>query len=147
MAYPGNASLTAAVSGLCLIVGSAAAAQDGPLGNLGDLTSASAIEKAASQLEQQIKNSVLIKDLLGKSLKGADGATLGTVVNFAVAPGGRLVAALVETGDGTRLAVPFAAVKVVGKAKDAGLETVRGVGFEEHERPGVAGGFVDRLTG
>lgn len=88
------------------------AAQDLP--SPGDLTSASGIASAARNLAGEAEDRLLVRDLLGKELKGADGNTLGTVEDLAVIPGGRVVAAIVSTGNGKRIAVPFAAVKLAG---------------------------------
>lgn len=46
--------------------------------------------------------------------------------NFVVVPGGRLIAALVETEDGTRIAVPFTAVKLADAAEDAHMQVSLG---------------------
>ena len=91
-------------------------AQDLP--SPGDLTSASSIASAAQTLAGQAGDRVLVRDLLGKELKGADGNTVGTVEDLAVIPGGRVIAAIVSTGEGSRIAVPFAAVKLAGSASE-----------------------------
>lgn len=75
------------------------------------------VTKAVESLRGQARDQLLIRDLLDRELVGADGGTVGTVENFVVVPGGRLVAALVETGDGTRLAVPFQLVKLAAGAE------------------------------
>ena len=60
---------------------------------------------------------VLIRDLLGKEVTGTDGDAIGTVEDFAIIPGGalpgaQLVAAIVVTPDGDRLALPFTVVRI-----------------------------------
>lgn len=89
-------------------------AQDFP--SPGDLTSGSAIASAAESLAGQASDSLLVRDLFGKELKGSDGEVVGTVDDLAVIPGGRVVAAIVSTRDGAQIAVPFAAVKLTGSA-------------------------------
>lgn len=109
----------------CITAVAAAAparAQEDILSATDDLTTASAIAEAATKLAGAVEDRLLIKDLIGKELKGKDGETLGTVEDFVVVAGGRLIAAMVKTEDDERLAVPFAAVKVAGSAEDAGLE-------------------------
>lgn len=98
------------------------AAQDG--GVLPDnLTNASAIASAANSLAGAAQDKLLIRDLLGKQITGSDGNRLGTVENFAVIPGGRIVAAIVSTGGGTTIAVPYTALKVTRAAQQAQLQT------------------------
>lgn len=95
---------------------SIAAAQDMPVDIPDSLTSASSLASAAQTLREAEMKRLLIKDLLGKKLSGADGSTVGTIENFAVIPGGRIIAALVSTDDGTMIAVPYAAIKVANAA-------------------------------
>jgi sporulation protein YlmC with PRC-barrel domain len=99
------------------LVAAPAVAQDLP--SPGDLTGSSAIASAAQSLLDQTEERLLVRDLLGKELKGADGEVVGTVENLAVAPGGRVIAAIVSTED-MRIAVPFGAVKLA--AAGSGLE-------------------------
>ncbi|WP_188914358.1 PRC-barrel domain-containing protein [Salinarimonas ramus] len=77
------------------------------------------ISDAASALADAGENALLVRDLLGMELKDPSGETAGTVRNFVVIPGGRLVAAMVETPDGRRVPVPFAAIKLAGNAQAA----------------------------
>lgn len=98
------------------------AAQDVSLDLPEEITSTSGLSSAAETLAGQAEERLLIRDLLGKELMGADGETLGTVENFVVVPGGRLVAAVVETSDGARLAVPFAAVKLAAAAEGSPMQ-------------------------
>ena len=99
----------------------AAAAQD-PLAGLPEPSDPDALREVASRLGEEAKDRALIADLLGKPLKGSDGDTIGKVRDFVVIPGGRLIAAIVQTPDGPRIAVPFTAVKLVGAAQSRGLE-------------------------
>lgn len=92
-----------------------ASAQDLP-SSLDDLTDASSIASAAQTLVEQAEDRILVRDMLGKEIKGSDGETIGTVENLAVVPGGRIVAAIVDTGQDSRIALPFAAVKLAGSA-------------------------------
>ncbi len=105
---------TALAAPLALLLAGPAAAQDDPFVKMGDLTSAVGIAEAAKKIRDTATAGMLVADLLGKELTGHDGETLGTVENFVVVPGGRLIAAVVETGDGARIAVPFAAIKLAG---------------------------------
>ena len=107
---------------LWLLAGPAVAADDTLPGVSGSLTNASDLASAAQDLAGMAQDRLLIKDLLGRKLTGNDGETVGTIENFVVIPGGRLVAAVVETGDGTRIAVPFAAVKLASAAQGAGVQ-------------------------
>ena len=85
------------------------------------LSDASSIASAAQTLSGQVGDKLLIRDLLGKELTGSGGEVVGTVENLVAIPGGRLIAALVSTESG-QIAVPFAAIKVVGAAESSGLE-------------------------
>lgn len=103
--------------------GSIAGAQELLVDIPDSLTDASSIASAAQTLSEAGMDRLLIKDLIGKELTGSDGNTAGTVEDFVVIPGGRVIAALVSTSDGTQLAVPYAAIKVVNAAGNAGLQT------------------------
>jgi sporulation protein YlmC with PRC-barrel domain len=99
-----------------------AAAQEMPVELPDSLTDASGIASAARTLAEAGADRLLLADLIGQEIIGSDGSTVGTVEDFVATPGGRVVAALVSMPDGTRLAVPYAAIKVVGAAETAGLE-------------------------
>jgi hypothetical protein len=105
----------AALIGFLLLV-QPAASQEAKDGSSSQPTSVSAIASAATSLAGAAKDRLLIKDLLGKDLTGADGQAVGTVQDFALAPGGRLVAALVRLQNGSRIAVPFSAIKLAKAA-------------------------------
>lgn len=98
----------------------AAGAQDLPLP--GEVTSLDDLSAAAETLAGMAADKLLVRDLLGQPLVGAEGAEIGTVENFVVLPGGNLVAALVETSDGGRIAVPFSAVKLGAAVQGAPME-------------------------
>lgn len=72
--------------------------------------------EAAEMLRDAAENAILVRDLFGAEIAGPDGTTVGTVENLAVVPGGRIVAAIVERSDGTRVPVPYAAVTLERKA-------------------------------
>jgi sporulation protein YlmC with PRC-barrel domain len=82
------------------------------------------VAEAAKKLAKQAQDRFLIADLIGQELTGRDGKTVGTVQNFAVAPGGRILAAVVTRPDGTRIAVPFSAVKLAGTLAKPRIEAV-----------------------
>jgi PRC-barrel domain len=82
-----------------------------------------ALASAAKDLAGMASDRLLIKDLLGQELAGPDGNSVGTIEDLVVVPGGRVVAALVETSDGTRLAIPFAAVKLASAADGPPVST------------------------
>jgi PRC-barrel domain len=104
--------------GACLACGLALPALGQDLPDIPDsLTDASAIASAADTLAGAAQDKVLVADLIGQSLTGADGQTVGTVEDLAAIPGGRLVAAIVSTGDGTRIAVPYAALQMSSAAQ------------------------------
>ncbi|WP_349371140.1 PRC-barrel domain-containing protein [Salinarimonas sp.] len=77
--------------------------------------------EAATALRDAAENALLVRDLLGKEVADPSGGSVGTIANLAVIPGGRIVAAILETPDGTRVPVPFAAVKVAAKASTVSL--------------------------
>ena len=81
-----------------------------------------AIGDAADKIGEMAADQLLIKDFLGLELTGTDGDSVGTVRDFVAIPGGNLVAALVETSDGTRILVPWELLAVEsadGKAIEA----------------------------
>lgn len=87
-----------------------------------DLASRDGIAAAASKLAGEGKDRLLLTNMLDEKIKGSDGETIGTVKDFAVIPGGRVIAAIVETDDGMRIAIPYGAVKVAVSADALGLE-------------------------
>ena len=87
-----------------------------------EITSTSALESAARAITEASGEKLLIRDLLDKPIVGSGGSEIGTVTNFAVVPGTGMVAAIVETPDGGRLAIPLKAVKVGSAAGSAPLE-------------------------
>jgi sporulation protein YlmC with PRC-barrel domain len=112
----------AALIGAPLLAGSAAS-QDAGSGSAPPLDTASKLISAAKSLSEVAKDALLIKDLLGLEVAGADGKSLGTVENFAVAPGGRLIAALLELKDGGRMiALPAGAIKLASAAQGGSLD-------------------------
>lgn len=111
----------AAICILPLAWSSIAAAQNLPVDIPDSLTSTSSIASAAQSLREAGMDKLLIQDLIGKTLSGTDGNAVGTIEDFAVVPGGRIIAALVSAGDGTVIAVPYAAIKVVNAAGTASL--------------------------
>lgn len=74
---------------------------------------------AAELLRGAAEDALLLRDLLGTEVSEPGGNAIGTVENFVVIPGGRIVAAVIETSDGDRLPVPFAAVKLEAKSGEA----------------------------
>ena len=70
------------------------------------------IGDAVEKLGEMAADQLLIGDFLGMELTGAEGETVGTVRDFVAIPGGNLVAALVETSDGTRILVPWQLLSV-----------------------------------
>ncbi|WP_372426064.1 PRC-barrel domain-containing protein [Salinarimonas chemoclinalis] len=107
--------LAALLAGAAPLAAAPTLAQDAmPLEDLGG-----AISDAASALEDAGEDALLVRDLLGMELTDPSGETAGTVRDFVVVPGGRLVAALVETPDGARVPVPFAAIKLADRGETA----------------------------
>lgn len=100
----------------------------GSQGGIGIPMSADAIARAAQDALDLAKgaasDSLLIKDLLGRTVTGPDGTEIGTVENFMVVPGGRIVAAVLQTsgGESRRIAVPFSLVKLSGTADKLSLQ-------------------------
>lgn len=82
-----------------------------------------AVQSAIGSLTGAAKDKVLIKDLLGMKVSGPGGGTIGTVSDFAVLPGGRMIAALLTTADPKigQIAVPFTAIKIASSAKTVSL--------------------------
>jgi ribosomal 30S subunit maturation factor RimM len=76
---------------------------------------AAAIAEGAAALASEVgeiaADSLLIADMLGAEVVGADGQPIGTVEDFVAAPGGRLLAAVVARSGGGRVALPWTAVK------------------------------------
>jgi sporulation protein YlmC with PRC-barrel domain len=75
----------------------------------------SALADRASEAAQSVRDiageHLLIASMIGREVIGPDGGAVGTVEDFAVLPGGNLVAAVVSRGDGARIALPWDAVK------------------------------------
>jgi hypothetical protein len=92
---------------LALLAAPAAGAQSLP-----DMDAAlGAVTEAAGALREAGEDRLLIADALGREVFGADGEAVGTVEDFAVLPGGNLVAAIVARPDGGRIALPWKAVQ------------------------------------
>jgi sporulation protein YlmC with PRC-barrel domain len=72
-----------------------------------------------SELGDMAADHLLIADMLGAEVIGADGTAIGTVENFVAIPGGRLVAAVIARMDGGRIALPWDAVKAGVAAGEA----------------------------
>ena len=112
---------------LAMTLPAAALAQDLELPE--EILGSEALAEAATTVAEMGADTILIADVLGLEVKGPDGEVLGTVEDLATIPGGRLVAALMTLEDGTRIAVPYAALKVTS-ARDA-LEATLPVAAEE----------------
>ena len=94
-----------------------------------EIAGSEAMAEAATTIAEAGVDEVLVGDLIGLEVKGPEGEPIGTVEDLAAVPGGRLVAALMTLEDGTRIAVPYAALKVTG-ARDA-VEAALPVAAEE----------------
>ena len=97
---------------LALALPCAAPAQDLDLPE--EVAGSEALARAATTIAEAGVDKVLVADLIGLEVRGPGGEPLGTVEDLAAIPGGRLVAALMSLEDGTRIAVPYAALKVAG---------------------------------
>ena len=104
------------VLALALMLPVAAAAQGLDLPD--EIAGSEGIAQAATTIAEAGVDKILIGDLIGLEVKGPEGDILGTIEDLAAVPGGRLVAAVMTLPDGTRIAVPYAALKVTG-ARDA----------------------------
>jgi len=85
------------------------------------------LDDALSTLTGKAADKVLVGDLMGATLTGSDGNTIGTISNLAAMPGGRIVAVLIEMPDGRKVGLPFQAIKLgklAGNATDKGAITV-----------------------
>ena len=102
------------VAALLILADGPAASQEAE-----ELASRDGIAEAASELGEKGEDALLLKDLLDQEIEGSDGETIGTVRDFVILPGGRLIAAIVDV-DETRIAIPFGAVKLAGSADDVG---------------------------
>ena len=100
--------------GLCLMA-PVTSAQD-VLDLPDEIAGSEGIADAAQAIADAGVDKLLIADLVGSTLEGLGGEALGTVENLVAVPGGRLVAALVSLEDDTRIAVPYAALKVSAAA-------------------------------
>lgn len=75
------------------------------------------VAEAARDLAGRVADHVLVADMLGRDVIGPDGEALGTLGDLVVLPGGNLVAAVVDLGDGDgeggggRIALPWDAAK------------------------------------
>ena len=101
-----------------------------------------AVQSAVGALTGAAKDKVLIKDLLGMKVSDPGGGVIGTVSDFAVLPGGRMIAALLTTADPKigKIAVPFTAMKISRTAKTVSLSLPMTL-------PELAGrGDIQRLT-
>ena len=112
---------------LALTLPVAASAQDLDLPD--EIAGSEALADAAATIAESGADKILVADFIGLEVKGPDGEALGTVEDLAAIPGGRLVAALMTLEDGTRIAVPYAALKVTG-ARDA-IEATLPIAAEE----------------
>ena len=113
---------------LALTLPFAASAQDA-LELPGEIADSEAMASAARSILDAGIDKILIADLVGATIEGPEGEALGTVENLVAVPGGRLVAALMTLEDGTRIAVPYQALKVQGAAET--LEAALPVGADE----------------
>lgn len=102
----------------CLFAGSVivepALAQSSGSSGIAQSDVASAAKNVLDSLPSAAQDKLLVRDLLGAKVTGPDGSELGTVENFAVIPGGRIIAAIVSAkGSGKgRVPVPFSVIKV-----------------------------------
>ena len=101
---------------LALTLPMAAVAQ-GALDLPDEIAGSEAMASAAQAILEAGVDKILIGDLIGTTIEGPEGEALGTVENLVAVPGGRLVAALMTLEDGTRIAVPYQALKVSGAAE------------------------------
>ena len=101
---------------LALTLPFAASAQDA-LELPDEIAGSEAMASAARSILDAGMDKILIADLVGTTIEGPEGEALGTVENLVAVPGGRLVAALMTLEDGTRIAVPYQALKVQGAAE------------------------------
>ncbi|NDV89278.1 hypothetical protein GTW51_21690 [Aurantimonas aggregata] len=109
--FPATAVFTA------LFAAGIAHAQDSGARDVGSMTPgdvASSANSAAQALTSAARDKLLVKDLLGASVKVPGGDTVGTVENLVVVPGGRVVAAIIATqsSETGRIPIPFASVKL-----------------------------------
>jgi hypothetical protein len=122
------------IAPLLVILPLAAPAQDLP--DPQALTSGAA--EAAERLRGLAEDHLLIADMLGAAVIGADGDPVGTVEDFVVLPGGNLVAAIVAREAGGRIALPWDAVQAgvaagseialpMTEAEIDGAEAIRGL--------------------
>jgi hypothetical protein len=106
--------MRAAVALTAALLAAPAAAQ---LMGLGDAAS-----EAASLVEEAAQDALLVGDLMGADVTDPAGDAVGTVANLVAAPGGTLIAVLVEPeGGGEPLLVPYKAATVSMKADALGL--------------------------
>lgn len=110
-----------------------------------EIAGSEAMAEAAATIAEAGADKVLVGDMIGLEVKGPEGEALGTIEDLAAIPSGRLVAALMTLEDGTRIAVPYAALKVTG-ARDA-LEAALPVAAEELRDIGALTDLAEALGG
>ena len=121
--------MRAACLAFALCLTSPALAQEGVAELPDEIAGSEAMASAAQAIVDAGAESVLLAGLIGSTVAGPGGEALGTVENLAAVPGGRLVAALMTLEDGTRIAVPYQALKVTGAAET--LEATLPLGADE----------------
>lgn len=133
---------------LALTLPMAAAAQgapDLPAELPAEIAGSEAMASAARAILDAGVDEILIGDLIGTTIEGPEGEALGTVENLVAVPGGRLVAALMTLEDGTRIAVPYQALKLSGAAE--ALEATLPVSADELRAMGELEDLAARLGG
>ncbi|HUF56308.1 MAG TPA: hypothetical protein VMM55_07075 [Thermohalobaculum sp.] len=92
---------------------------------------------AAGVVTEKAKDTLLVREMLGREITGPGGETVGTLGNLVVVPGGRIAAIVVLPGSGDPLVLPYQALKLsaaasageaVGLSLPMDLEEARGLG-------------------
>ncbi|WP_420391268.1 PRC-barrel domain-containing protein [Acuticoccus sp.] len=106
-----------------LLLAPSALAQPQPA--VADLTGAAS--GAVDALSDAAEDRLRIADVLGASVTGPSGETVGTVEDLVAIPGGRLVAVILSLEDGGRLGVPYQTLAVSRTSDALGLSLPVGI--------------------
>ena len=71
---------------------------------------------AARTVTEQARDTLLVREMLGREITGPGGETVGTLGNLVIVPGGRVAAIVVLPTDGDPIVLPYQALKLSAAA-------------------------------
>lgn len=92
---------------------------------------------AAAVVSEKARDTLLVRQMLGREITGPDGETVGTLGNLVMVPGGRVAAIIVLPASGEPVVLPYQALKLsaaaaadeaVGLSLPLDLEEARSLG-------------------